>query len=197
MIKQKRILSGILIAVLIAASFSACNMQRELLVGEEKTTGTAAATTTRPAEEATTLPEAQDDEAYITKNRIDTEYEAALKSVRNTKKYEITQDYAQSWKQEMEDNYESLTEKLEGEELELLQTAQKSWESYAKNELKLAYAYTEFLYPEEEEVRMEHNAQAYYDIYRGRAIELYQYRQALPADYGKPAVDEEETTKKK
>ncbi len=184
MIRQKHILFGILIVLTVSMFFSACSMQKELLTNEEKTTvNTTNATSAQLTEETTTLPVKQEGDSYINQNKIDIEYQSALETVRNLKKYEITQDYAQRWKREMEDNLQNLMEKLSTDDKNLLTTAQNSWEAYAKNELKLAYAYADIL-SLDSDAKMNHNAKAYYDIYRERAIELYQYRQAITEKFG-------------
>lgn len=181
--KIKRILSGILFAVFITSVFAACGMQKELLPKDEKTTAnTSASTTTQPAE-TTTIPAEQEGDAYINQNKIDLEYQSAIETVRNLKQYEITQDYAQRWKREMEINLQKLTNVLSDEHKKLLETAQDGWEAYAKNELKLAYAYSDILNLSTDS-KMEHNAKSYYDIYRGRAIELYRYRQLILEKFG-------------
>ena len=183
MTRRKYILLGILIVLAVSMFFSACSMQTELLT-EEKTTGnTATSVPAQLAEETTTLPVKQEGDSYINQNKIDIEYQSALEAVRNLKKYEITQDYAQRWKREMEDNLQKLMEKLSTDDKNLLTTAQNSWETYAKNELKLAYAYADIL-SLDSDAKMNHNAKAYYDIYRERAIELYQYRQAITEKFG-------------
>lgn len=184
MIRQKHILFGILIVLTVSMFFSACSMQKELLTNEEKTTvNTTNATSAQLTEETTTLPVKQEGDSYINQNKIDIEYQSALETVRNLKKYEITQDYAQRWKREMEDNLQNLMGKLSTDDKNLLTTAQNSWEAYAKNELKLAYAYADIL-SLDSDAKMNHNAKAYYDIYRERAIELYQYRQAITEKFG-------------
>lgn len=184
MTRRKYILLGILIVVVVSIAFSACSMQKELLTHEEKTTvNTTTATSAQLTEEITTLPVKQEGDSYINQNKIDIEYQSALEAVCNLKKYEITQDYAQRWKREMEDNLQNLMEKLSTDDKNLLTTAQNSWETYAKNELKLAYAYADILSLDTDS-KMNHNAKAYYDIYRERAIELYQYRQAITEKFG-------------
>ena len=184
MIRQKHILFGILIVLAVSMFFFACSMQKELFTNEEKTTvNTTTATSAQLTEETTTLPVKQEGDSYINQNKIDVEYQSALETVRNLKKYEITQDYAQRWKREMEDNLQNLMGKLSTDDKNLLTTAQNSWEAYAKNELKLAYAYADIL-SLDSDAKMNHNAKAYYDIYRERAIELYQYRQAITEKFG-------------
>ena len=68
-------------------------MQKELFTNEEKTTvNTTTATSAQLTEETTTLPVKQEGDSYINQNKIDVEYQSALETVRNLKKYEITQD---------------------------------------------------------------------------------------------------------
>ncbi len=183
MIRQKHILFGILIVLAVSVAFSACSMQKELLTEEKTTVNITTSAPVQLAEETTTLPVKQEGDSYINQNKIDVEYQSALETVRNLKKYEITQDYAQRWKREMEENLQKLMEKLSTNDKNLLTIAQNNWEAYAKNELKLAYAYADIL-SLDTDAKMNHNAKAYYDIYRERAIELYQYRQAIIEKFG-------------
>lgn len=169
---------------LLASLFMGCDSSRELLPGDTKTTtaSTAGTTAQTTAQESTTAEE-QGVAAYITNNPIDKEYDEAIKNIRNSTKHEITQDYAQRWKKEMETNLQKLNAKLSEEHQKLLSAAQKDWEAYIKDELKFGYAYAEILGLNGDEA-LAHNAKCYYNAYRDRAVALYEYLQAITEKYG-------------
>lgn len=186
------IASTILICILLLTAFTGCNKAEQVLPEELQET-VVTATTTKHEESENSEVSGVDE--YINENPIDKGYQMAITKIRNTKDYEITEDYSRRWKKEMECNFDRLNNMLSDEDKELLKSSQTEWEDYAKNELQLAYSLGKVFYLNEEE-RMNYNARAYYEIYRGRAIQLYKYRQEIISKVGEEPYfeTEEETT---
>lgn len=187
---------SVLLACVLLSAFAGCTPTKELTTGEEETTIASSKNekTTKPSKEETTEPEDEGEVDYVTNNPIDRDYNKAIQNIRNSPKYEITEDYAQKWKNEMNANFEKLSEKLSPDHRKLLSDAQSDWEDYVKTELKLGYAYTEILEISGDDA-LEHNAERYYKAYRDRAIQLYEYIQMITEKYGDvPYFETEEET---
>lgn len=181
----RNIVAVMLACLALLSAFTGCSATKELPAGEKETTTSSAKNekTTEPSKEETTQPEDVGEVDYVTNNPIDRDFDDAIKNIRNSSRYEITEDFAQKWKSEMNANLEKLGEKLSPEHKELLDKAQKDWEDYVKSELKLAYAYADILEISGDDA-LEHNAKCYYNAYRDRAIQLYEYIQSLTKKYG-------------
>lgn len=195
--RVKKLICVMLVCGMLLSVFAGCSSSRELISDEPETTTSASKTekTTKSSSEETTDPAEQEEADYVTNNPIDRAYDEAIKNIRNFAKYEITQDYSQKWKKEMETNLEKLSEKLSPEHKKLLASAQNDWEDYIKTELKFGYAYSDILELSSDD-EMQHNAECYYKAYRERAIQLYQYIQMITEKYGDVPyfeAEEEET----